>query len=59
MRPKSHYRGMTPERATEIRRRYFGRDAKQAELAAEYGRSQGSISRIISGQSWDRPGEEV
>jgi len=54
-RPKSNYRGITREIAREIRRKYFAREAKQRELAAEYGRSQGAISRIISGQTW---GEE-
>jgi len=52
MRPKKFYRSMTPAKATEIRRRYFAREAKQAELAREFGIGQGSISRIISGQVW-------
>ena len=53
-RPKRFYRSMTADKATEIRRRYFAREAKQAELAREFGIGQGSISRIISGQVWAR-----
>jgi DNA-binding transcriptional regulator LsrR (DeoR family) len=51
-KPKTHYRHMTREKAQEIRRRYFAREAKQAELAKEYGVKQGTISRIISEQVW-------
>jgi DNA-binding transcriptional regulator LsrR (DeoR family) len=51
-RPKSHYRGMTPEKAAEIRRRYFAREATQAELGRQYGRAQNTISRLISGLIW-------
>lgn len=51
-RPKSHYRGLNPERVREIRRKYFAREATQAELAREYSRTQSIISRIVSGQSW-------
>lgn len=43
---------MTPERAAEIRRRYFARQAKQAELAREFGLAQSSVSRIVSQQVW-------
>jgi len=53
-RPKRHYRHMTPAAAQEIRRRYFAREAKQAQLAQEFGISQGSVSRIVSGGSWCR-----
>lgn len=53
-KPKRFYRSMTVEKASEIRRRYFAREAKQAELAREFGIGQGSISRIISGQVWAR-----
>lgn len=49
---KSHYRGLTREQAREIRRRYLSREATQPQLAREYGRSQSSISRIVSGQVW-------
>lgn len=54
MRPKTYYRNMTPEKAAEIRRRYFAREAKQHELAEEYGIKQNTVSRIISGQVWER-----
>lgn len=43
---------MTPERAAEIRRRYFARQAKQSELAREFGLAQSSVSRIVSQQVW-------
>jgi DNA-binding transcriptional regulator LsrR (DeoR family) len=52
--PKRYYRGMTLARAEEIRRRYFAREAKQPQLAREFGIKQGSVSRIISGQVWAR-----
>jgi DNA-binding transcriptional regulator LsrR (DeoR family) len=52
MNQKSRYRHMTREKAHEIRRRYFAREATQAQLAAEFGIRQGSVSRIVSGQSW-------
>jgi DNA-binding transcriptional regulator LsrR (DeoR family) len=51
-RPKRFYRHMTPAIAAEIRRRYFRREAKQAQLAAEYGIRQNTVSRIVSGQVW-------
>lgn len=43
---------MTREKAHEIRRRYFSRQANQPQLAKEYGVKQHTISRIISGQVW-------
>jgi predicted transcriptional regulator len=52
--PKRWYRRMTPERAAEIRRRYLAREARQRELAAEYGVAQNTVSRIVSGQVWAR-----
>ena len=52
MRPKRYYQNSTPAMAQEIRRKYFSREAKQAELAREYGLAQSSISRIVSGQVW-------
>ena len=52
MRPKTFYRHMTPAKAAEIRRRYFAREAKQLALAREYGVSQNTVSRIVSGLSW-------
>ena len=51
---KRRYRHMTPEKAREIRTRYFRREAKQTELARQYGISQGTVSRIVSGQVWER-----
>ena len=53
-KPKRFYRLMTVEKATEIRRRYFAREANQPQLAREFGIKQGSVSRIISGQVWAR-----
>lgn len=43
---------MTPEKAEEIRRRYFRREATQRELAEEYGLAQSSVSRIVSYLVW-------
>lgn len=54
-RPKRRYRHMTPEKAQEIRRRYFRREATQAKLAEEYGIKQNTVSRIVSGITWSRP----
>ena len=51
-RPKRHYRHMNKGIADEIRRRYFAREAKQAQLAREYQVRQNTISRIVSGQVW-------
>jgi len=51
-KPKSHYRHMTPAKAQEIRRAYFSREAKQAEIAQRFGVRQNTISRIVSGQVW-------
>ena len=53
---KSRYRHMNAEIAAEIRRRYFAREATQAALGREYGIRQHSVSRIVSGLSWVRPG---
>lgn len=52
MRPKSRYRRMTRAIAQEIRRAYLAREARQWELAARYGITQGNVSRIVSGQVW-------
>jgi DNA-binding transcriptional regulator LsrR (DeoR family) len=52
--PKRYYRHMTPAIAAEITRAYFAREAKQAELAARYGITQASVSRIVSGLVWKR-----
>jgi predicted transcriptional regulator len=53
-RPKSHYRHMNPAKAEEIRRAYFSREAKQADLARQHGVRQNTISRIVSGLVWVR-----
>ena len=53
-KPKTRYRHMDAEKAREIRVRYFRREAKQAQLAAEYGVTQHTVSRIVSGLSWSR-----
>ena len=45
---------MTLEKAEEIRRRYFRREATQSKLAAEYGIKQNTVSRIVSGVTWGR-----
>lgn len=55
MSPKRNYRHMTPEKAEAIRRAYFNREAKQRELAERYGITQHTVSRIVSGLSWNRP----
>lgn len=51
-RPKRHYRHMTPAVAREIRRAYFAREAKQAELARRHNIRQNTVSRIVSGLTW-------
>lgn len=51
-RPKSRYRHMDRKKAAEIRRAYFAREAKQAELAQRYGIRQNTVSRIVSGLVW-------
>lgn len=56
MRPKSYYRHMTPAKAADIRRRYFAREGTQLALAREHGVSQNTVSRIVSGQSWNASG---
>ena len=49
---KSHYQNMTPEKAVEIRRLYFEEKKLQREIAEQFGITQGSVSRIVSGHSW-------
>ena len=53
-RPKSRYRCMDADKAAEIRRSYFAREANQAELARRYGIAQNTVSRIVSGLVWNR-----
>ena len=45
------YRGMTRERAEEVRASYAAGE-KQASLAERYGMTQGSVSRIVNGWVW-------
>ncbi len=52
MQRKRWYRQMTLEKANEIRRRYFAREKNQRHLSEEYGLKQHTISRIISGITW-------
>jgi hypothetical protein len=52
MKPKRHYRHTNPVVAQMIRELYLSRRMKQAELAAFFKLSQGSISRIVSEQVW-------
>lgn len=52
-RPKSKYLHMNREKADEIRRLYFSREKKQAELAEIFNVKQNTISRIISGMVWN------
>jgi hypothetical protein len=51
-RAKTRYRHMDRAKAEAIRKAYFSRQAKQAELAAAYGVKQNTISRIVSGLVW-------
>jgi len=53
-RPKRYYRQMTADKAAEIRRAYFAREAKQSELGRRYGIGQNTVSRIVSGITWSR-----
>ncbi len=50
--PKQFYRGMTLAKAAKIRRLYFSRQYNQPQLAAQFNRTQATISRIISGLIW-------
>ena len=49
---KRFYQNMNPEKAALARRLYFVDRLKQKDIAARLGILQGSVSRIISGQSW-------
>lgn len=50
--PKRYYRNMTAEKAQEIRSVYVATRCKQKDLAIQYGVSQSTVCRIISGQVW-------
>lgn len=52
-RPKTYYMNMTIEKAREIRRAYFAREANQRELAERYGIRQNTVSRIVSCLVWN------
>jgi DNA-binding MarR family transcriptional regulator len=52
MRPKRHYRDMTPKAARVIRDLYFVGKLKQREIGRMFGIRQHSVSRIVSGQVW-------
>jgi DNA-binding transcriptional regulator LsrR (DeoR family) len=52
--PKRHYRGMTYAKAEEIRRLFFVERLKQGAIGARFSISQGNVSRIVSGQAWER-----
>ena len=50
--PKRYYRNMTAEKAMEIRTVYLATRCKQKNLAVQYGISQSTVCRIISGEVW-------
>lgn len=52
MRPKKHYRDMTPKITQLMRDLYFIGGLKQHEIGRMFGKPQGSVSRVISGQVW-------
>lgn len=51
--PKKHYRGMTHEKASQIRELYFSRQATQKQLAEQFKISQAAVCRIVSGWTWN------
>ena len=53
-RPKRRYRHMTPEIAEFVRWLYFHGKLKQRQIGDMIGLRQGSVSRIVSGQVWNR-----
>ena len=52
LRPKTHYRHSCPRIAREIRDLYFKARFRQTELARLYGLAQGTVSKMISGITW-------
>lgn len=46
---------MTRQHADAIRELYFKRRMKQKEIGAMFGVGQNTVSRIISGLSWNSP----
>jgi DNA-binding transcriptional regulator LsrR (DeoR family) len=43
---------MNQKKAEEVRHLYFKERKKQREIAEQFGITQGSVSRIVSGLSW-------
>ena len=50
---KKSYRHMDQEKAEEMRRLYFSRTMKQKELAVHFKVSIATVSRSISGLTWN------
>jgi hypothetical protein len=55
MRPKRFYGHMNPVIAWMIRTLYFSRHMNQTQLAAFFQIGQGTVSRIVSEQTWSNP----
>lgn len=53
-RPKRRYRHSSPLVAMVARELYFVGRLKQHEIGRMFGLRQCSVSRIVSGQTWDR-----
>jgi DNA-binding transcriptional regulator LsrR (DeoR family) len=53
-RPKHHYRQITREKAHEIRRRYFAREANQPQLAKEFGVHVRTVEAALCRRNWGR-----
>lgn len=51
-RPKRHYRNSSPLVARVARELYFVGRLKQHEIGRMFGLSQGTVSRMVSGQTW-------
>lgn len=52
-RPKSRYGDTSPAIAEFVRWLYFRARLKQKQIANIVGLGQGSVSRIVSGQTWE------
>jgi hypothetical protein len=52
VRPKKYYRDMTPKIAAVMRDLYFIGKLKQHEIGRMFGKRQGAVSKIVSGQVW-------
>ena len=50
--PARKYLHMSPQKAAEIRKAYYGREAKQQALAERYGVTQATVSRIVNEITW-------